>query len=256
MSRSVSKFTKFTRTLRKLFGSDVRDYFNSAIIVAGGIGSRMNLPEGVTKQLIDIAGEPLIVRTVNAFEECEDIDEIILVVRKEEFPVYREFMKTYKFKKISHIVAGGDTRQQSVLNGLSKVSDKAEFVSIHDGARCLITPKQISEVCTGAYHYGCATAAVQATDTVKICEGGFIKETLDRNSVYLVGTPQIFKYDLYRAAAYSAKKDGFEATDDNSLIERLNAKIYTVDIGRDNIKITNIEDVSKAEEILKRRSLQ
>lgn len=249
----VSKFTKITRGIRKLFGADVRDYFNSAIIVAGGTGSRMNLPEGQTKQLLDVSGLPVIVRTVNAFEACPDIDEIILVVRKDEFPVYKEYMRTYKFKKVTHIVSGGDTRQQSVLNGLSKVNERAEFVSIHDGARCLITPGQISEVCTWAYHYGAATAAVAATDSVKLSEGGFIKETLDRNNIYLVGTPQIFKHDLYRAAAYSAKKDGFEATDDNSLVERLKVRIYLTDIGRDNIKITNIEDISKAEEILKRR---
>lgn len=250
----MKKINKVARTLKKLFGVDHRNYINSAIIVAAGSGSRMNSPDGTTKQLMEIDGLPVIVRTVTEFEKCEDIDEIILVVRKDEFPYYRQFMKTYKFSKITHIVEGGASRQESVLHGLAKVCEKADFVTIHDGVRCMITSKQISEVCTWAYHYGAATAAAKANDTIKTAEGGFISETLDRDKIYLAATPQIFKYDMYRAAAFSAKKECFEATDDNSLVERLKFKIYICDIGRENIKITTPEDVFIAEAILKKRT--
>ena len=248
-----SKYSKFLRTVKKIFGVDHRDYFNSAIIVAAGQSARMKLPENGTKQMLLIRGVPLIVRTVIQFEECADIDEIILVVRKEDFELYKSFYKEYGFKKVTHIVEGGDTRQRSVLNGLKKVDQNADYVTIHDGARCLITPKQISEVCTWAYHYGAATAAQKPTDTLKRCDGDFIKETVDRDTVYQATTPQIFKHDMYRAAAYSAKKEGITATDDNSLVERLNFKIYICDIGYQNIKITNPEDIYIAEAILEKR---
>ena len=240
--------------MKKLFGVDHRDYFNSAIIVAAGTGSRMNLPEGQTKQNLELNGLPIIVRTVKQFELCEDIDEIILVVRRDEFDIFKEYYKKYAFKKVTHIVAGGDTRQASVLNGLTKVSNIADFVTIHDGVRCLITPEMISEVCTFAYHYGASTAVTRPSDTLKASDdGSFIKETVDRNKIYQAQTPQIFKYDMYRAAALSAKKDGFEATDDNSLVERMKFKIYMCDLGKENIKITNYEDLFVAQAILNRR---
>ena len=249
-----SPYNKFTRAVKKLFGVDHRDYFNSAIIVAAGSGTRMNLPDGQTKQTLELNGVPVIVRTIQQFEQCDDIDEIILVVKRDEFDVYKEYYKKYKFKKVKHVVAGGDTRQQSVLNGLTRVSDIADFVTIHDGVRCLITPAMISEVCTFAYHYGAATAVTRPHDTLKLSEdGSFIKETVDRNKIYQAQTPQIFKYDMYRAAALSARKDGFEATDDNSLVERMKFKIYMCDLGRENIKITTNEDIYVAEAILNSR---
>ena len=249
-----SPYNKFTRAMKKLFGVDHRDYFNSAIIVAAGTGSRMNLPDGQTKQTLELEGVPIIVRTVLQFEACEDIDEIILVIRREEFDLYKAYHKKYGFKKVTHIVAGGDTRQKSVLNGLTRVNKEADFVTIHDGVRCLITPEMISEVCTFAYHYGAATAVSKPSDTLKLSEdGSFIKETVDRDKIYHAQTPQIFKYDMYRAAALSAKKDDFEATDDNSLVERMKFKIYMCELSRENIKITTAEDIYVAEAILKRR---
>lgn len=249
-----SPYNKFTRAMKKLFGVDHRDWFNSAIIVAAGSGTRMNLPDGQTKQMLCIEGIPVIVRTILQFEACEDIDEIVLVVRRDEFGAYKEYYKRYGFKKVKHIVEGGDTRQKSVLNGLTKVDKNADFVTIHDGVRCLITPEMISEVCTWAYHYGAASAVARPSDTLKQSKDGvFIESTVDRDHIYHAQTPQIFKYDMYRAAALSAKKDGFEATDDNSLVERLKFKIYMCDLGKENIKITTQEDVYCAEAILKSR---
>ncbi len=246
------KFT-FNKLLYTLTRIEMKNYFNSAVIVAAGLGSRMN--SDTTKQLMTVGGEPVIVRTIKRFEECDDINEIILVVRKEEFEQIKAFIKQYKFKKITHVVSGGESRQQSVLNGLTKIDKKAEFVSIHDGVRCLITPDMISEVSSFAYRFGCATACSASKDSVKMSDGkGFIKESVDRDLVYMAQTPQIFRADIYRAAAIKARRDGFTATDDNSLVQRLGFKIFLCDTGYENIKITTPEDIDFAEAILKKRA--
>lgn len=239
--------------LTKLFGKDRRDYFNSAIIVAAGVGKRMN--SNKTKQLMEVCKMPIIARTVKQFEKCKYIDEIILVCRKDEFGEIGEIIKKYKFKKITHVVSGGSTRQQSVLNGLAYVDKQSEFVSIHDGARCLITPEMIEQVCISAYRFGGASACCCARDTMKIADkGGFISgEDIDRSTVRHAQTPQIFRTDIYRAAAYSAKDDGFAATDDNSLVTRAGFKVFLCDTGDENIKITTPADIRIAEGILKHR---
>ncbi len=243
---------KVNKLLYKLFGVERGNYFNSAIVVAAGIGSRMK--SDTTKQLMDVGGLPIVVRTLKQFESCKDIDEVIVVTRKEEFPIIAGFIKEYKLKKIKHVVSGGDTRQQSVMNGLSRVDKRSEFVTIHDGVRCLITTKNITEVCRAAYRYGAATAACMSKDTVKVAdEKGFIKETADRNYIWMAQTPQIFRTDIYRTAAFTAKKEGFSATDDNSLVEHLGFKVFLCDTGYENLKITTPEDIFTAESILKSR---
>ena len=142
----------------------------------------------------------------------------------------------------------------SVLKGLDAVSSKSKFVAIADGARCLTTPDQIDIVCHTAYKYKAATAAHRSTDTVKIADKkGFIESTADRNMVWLAQTPQVFKTNLYRSAAYTAFKKGFEATDDNSLVENIKYPIRLVECGAQNIKITTREDLCLAEAILQDR---
>ncbi len=243
---------KVNKLLYKLFGVERGNYFNSAIVVAAGIGSRMK--SDTTKQLMNVGKLPIVVRTLKQFEKCEDIDEIIVVARREEFDIIEDYIKEYNLKKITHVVSGGDTRQQSVMNGLSRVDKKSEFVTVHDGVRCLVTPEMITEVCRAAYRYGAATAACMSKDTVKVADSkGFIKETADRNYIWLAQTPQIFRTDIYRAAAFSAKKEGFTATDDNSLVEHIGFKVFLCDTGYENLKITTPEDIFTAEAILKAR---
>lgn len=243
----------FNKLLYNLTRIELKNYFNSAIIVAAGIGSRMN--SDVTKQLMTVGDMPIVVRTIMQFENCKDINEIIIVTRKEEFEQIKAFIKQYKFKKITHVVSGGDTRQQSVLNGLTRVDKRSEFVTIHDGVRCMVTPEIIGDVCSCAYRYGCATAAAPSKDTVKLADSkGFIKETADRDYVYLAQTPQIFRTDIYRTAAIKARHDGFNATDDNSLVENIGFKVFLCNTGYENIKITTPEDIDIAEAILKKRN--
>lgn len=236
------------RSLSKTAG---KPHFTSAVIAAAGSGTRMG--SGQTKQTIELCGMPVIARTLLAFERCGEINEIVIAARADEIPMYETLRKSYNINKLTAVVEGGDTRQESVLRGFERISDKAEFVAIHDGARCLVTPEIISSVAREAYNWGAATAASHASDTVKRADfRGFIEETVDRSSLWLASTPQIFGTDLYRAAAYTAKAEGFSATDDNMLAERVGFPVKLVDCGTDNIKITTPADLAIAEVILRR----
>lgn len=226
--------------------------FTSAVILAAGNGTRFG--SKVKKQFADVLGLPCIVRTVNAFEECRLIDEIILVGNKE---ILSSLSDEYGFKKVTMIVEGGETRQDSALLGFDSVSDKSQFVAIHDGARCLVTPEIIEATVKEAYRHRIAAAAHRSEDTVKICDSdGFIESTQDRDKTWLVQTPQVFKADIYRAAAYMAKKDEAVVTDDCMLCERLGFDIKLIECGRENIKLTNPDDLSLCEAIIAYREMK
>ncbi|MBR6513994.1 MAG: 2-C-methyl-D-erythritol 4-phosphate cytidylyltransferase [Clostridia bacterium] len=221
-----------------------------AIIVAGGSGSRMG--GNVTKQMMELDGIPVVVRTILAFEKTPAVKDIIIVAKADEIDIYKEFVKKYSFKKVRRIVKGGDTRQESVLNGFKKIDDDCDFVAIHDGARCLVTPKIIEKVLHEAELHEAASAANPVKDTVKITnKEGFVLSTPDRATLWAAQTPQIFRADLYRAAAFMALKEGYGATDDNSLVEHLGGKVKMVDCGYRNIKITTPEDIYIAQMLLK-----
>ena len=226
--------------------------FTSAIIVAAGNSTRMGY--GISKQMALLEGMPVVVRTLRAYQQSPDIDEIIVVAREDEMCYYEEFKEKYKLTKLAHVVRGGTDRQESVLNGLKKVREHAGFVAIADAARCLVTPEMISKVCHNAYVFGGASAACRVVDTVKTADNnGFIKSTEDREKIWLAQTPQMFKLNIYRAAAYSARDKGFKATDDNSLVERIHRRIKLVDCGQENIKITTGDDLTRAKLILQAR---
>lgn len=222
----------------------------SAIILCAGSSTRFS-SKNENKQMAEIKGVPVIVRTISAFENSESIFEIILVTRKEDTEEYKKLVCANGFKKVSCIVVGGETRQSSALKGFKHVSDKAKFVAIHDGARCLVTPEIINRVIKEADVHKAATAASRVTDTVKIADkDGFISKTIDRQYVWNVQTPQVFETKLYRVCAYNGKENGVDATDDCMLAESAGFKVKLVDTGKDNIKITVKEDVRLAEHIL------
>ena len=251
MKMTAKDIAGLVRTLSKT-GDKPR--FTSAIIAAAGSGTRMHDADGRTKQLIELCGLPVIVRTLLSFQECGVIDEIIVAAKPDEIDIYGEFAEKYKITKLASVVAGGETRQESVLRGFEKISDKSEFVAIHDGARCLVGTDAIDTVVRAAYVCGAATAACKVSDTVKKCDfNGYIDKTIDRDSLWLAQTPQVFKTDLYRAAAYVAHEEDFKATDDNLLAEHIGFPVKLVDCGCDNIKITTPADLAVAEVILRRR---
>lgn len=233
---------------------EINRHFNSVVIVAAGNGTRMGKNHDKTKQMTDLCGIPVAARSIAAFEACAFVNEIVVVARQDEIANYGIFADRYGFKKITAVVPGGSTRQKSALEGIKAISPKSEFVAIHDGARCLVTPEMISEVFAQAYAYGAATAAERSRDTLKKADhSGFISETIDRAYLWHAQTPQIFKTDVYRASAYSAQENGFEATDDCMLAEHIGFRIKLVDCGHENLKITTPDDFYMAEAILRLR---
>ena len=239
-------------TLRAVGGKE-KYRSTAAIILAAGNSSRM---QGENKQFIKVGGKTVLERTLEAFERSECISEIVVVTKKEYIRDIIDMSEGLGVKKLIAVVPGGENRQESAFCGLLEISDKTEFVAIHDGARCLITPEMIEKVCRRAYVYGAATAATMAVDTVKKTEKakGFVVETLDRNNVWLAQTPQVFGANLYRAAAYSARKEKFLGTDDCSIVEKIGyTSVRLVECGRENIKITTPDDIPFAEAILAAR---
>ena len=209
-----------------------------------------------TKQMTELCGKPVVVHTLLAFQACEAVKEIIVVAREDELGAYAEFEKTYGLTKLRQVVPGGATRQESVMLGTKGLSYRSEYVAIHDGARCLITPDEITEVLRQACIYGAAAAAEMMTDTVKRCDDrGFVTETVDRSALMRAQTPQCFKTSLYLASAYTAERDGFEATDDCSVAEHAGFPVRMVDCGRTNMKITTPEDLVIARALLTSRNL-
>ncbi len=243
---------KVAGVLRAISGSDHPKNFTSAIIAAAGFSERFGGEK--TKQTTLLCDEPVLLHTLKAYLEADCIHEIIIVARRNEMAEWEALRLRYGLTKPIKIVAGGHTRQASVMNGLDAVHEKSKYVAIADAARCLITADDITAVCRAAYKYKAATAAHRSTDTVKLADAkGFIDRTLDRNTVWLAQTPQVFKTKLYRAAAYTAFKKGFEGTDDNSLVEAIGHPIRLVECGAQNIKITVQEDLAVAEAILNER---
>lgn len=244
---------KISDTVRAIGGKRNRTESTTAIIVASGNSTRMG--EGISKQMLLLDNIPVVARAIMAFDACECISEIIVVAREDEFYLYREFQKLYKFKKFVRLVSGGKTRQESVRNGFLAVSKQTRFVAIHDGARCLITPEQIESVCREAYKHDCATAATRAVDSVKVSNGKnlYIDSSADRNHIWLAQTPQVFKYEIYALALKKADAEHLVVTDDNSIVENLGVSVKLVECGRNNIKITTPEDIPLALAILKSR---
>ena len=225
-------------------------HFTSAIIAAAGSSTRF----GENKQTQKILDVPVLIHTLRAYEASDCIDEIIIVTKKEDVELWKKQCKLFSIKKVTRIIEGGKTRQESVLCGFEAIDKKSKFVAIADGARCLVTPMNINDVCFAAYKHNAATAAHKATDTIKIARSGrFIESSPNRDTVWSAQTPQVFKTNLYRAAAYTALKEGVEATDDNSLVEFIGHPIYLVECGAQNIKITTKDDIIIAQSILQAR---
>ncbi len=217
----------------------------AAIILAGGSGTRMGM--GVTKQRLCLFGKSLLYRSALAFSECPDIDSVTVVVRSDEVEFARSELEG--LSKIHAIVTGGDTRLKSAECGFMAIPEDSDFVAIHDAARPLIKPSDISLIVKNAYEHGAASAVSVVTDTVKAVDAdGMIASTLERDRLRMAQTPQVFSAILYKRAL---DENGDTAvTDDNMLIEHLGEPIKCVDIGGYNIKITTPIDLKYAEFLL------
>lgn len=215
----------------------------SAVIVAAGNGTRMKA--GKNKVFLELLKKTVLEHTVAVFDECDMIDEIIVVTNDTA-----EAEKILaKYKKLSFITVGGSTRGESVKNGLLKAD--GDFVAIHDGARALITAEDIENVLESAVKFGAAALGVKCKDTLKLSDkDGFISKTVDRECLYNIQTPQVFKLSEIREM-YENCCEAF--TDDCALAEKFGTKVKIVEGSYDNIKITTPDDLDLAERILKKR---
>ena len=226
------------------------DGFVSAIILAGGMGQRMN--SEIKKQMITIEGHSVLWHAVSAFEKVSSVGEIIVVSHSDDAELVKSQLSS--INKPIKVILGGKSRAESARNGFNAVSDFARFVAIHDAARCLVTPKEIESVIEVAVKHGAASAVMSVSDTVKqVDEHGRIKATIPRENLRRAATPQIFLRDLYKLALDNSDASDTSITDDNILLERIGVDVYTVDTGCDNIKITTVEDLEIAASILKKR---
>ncbi len=241
---------KISNVARAVFGLKKSPY-TAAVIAAGGSSSRMG--EGISKQMLKIGNVPVIVHTLLAFEKAETVNEIVVVAKESELPLYDTFKAEYGITKLKKTIGGGNSRGESVKKGFAAIDEKADFVAIHDGARCLITPGEIDRVNRAAFASGAAAAAVKCEETVKSEKSGLILETLDRDHTWLARTPQVFGTDLYRAALAIAERDSFTATDDCGLVEHIDYRIKLIACSKHNIKITTQEDIPLATAILAMR---
>ncbi len=238
--------------LKSMFGREKQQRkrpFCSVVIVAAGKGTRMKT--GQNKQFMNLIDRPVLAYTLEAFEQCEWIDEIIVVTSEEGIVLCKEIVDISELIKVTKLIKGGQERQHSVYNGLQEISDKAELVAIHDGARPLVYPIHIQEVLEAALDTGGAALGVPLKDTVKrIDDQNNIIETVDRNTLWAVQTPQAFKVDLIRQAHKDAMHDNIQVTDDCMLVERMGVAIKMVQGSYDNIKITTPEDMYLARAII------
>jgi 2-C-methyl-D-erythritol 4-phosphate cytidylyltransferase len=225
-----------------------------ALIPAAGQGKRMGAARSKPYLLLD--GKPILSYTLRTLEECPLIDEIALIVERGEIEHAREaVVEAFRLNKVSTILAGGLQRQDSVWEGLKTVKDDCELVLVHDGVRPFISQEMLARSIHGAVDCGVSIVGVPAKDTVKLVSPHKeVLETPDRTGVVLVQTPQTFRRDILLKAYRQAMRDGFYATDDAALVERLGLPVTVVEGSYENIKITTPEDLAIGELILRRRA--
>lgn len=221
----------------------------SAVILAGGSASRMN---GINKQLALLDGIPVVVRSALAFERSEQIGEIILAVPAGEEERYAALCSQYGITKLKTAVCGGATRFLSVKNALTEVSDEYAYISIHDGARPLISTEDIDRVLNDAAAYGAAIAAAPVTDTIKQTDGGVITSTPDRSRLYAAQTPQAFRKELYLSCMEKLGERANGLTDDSALAELCGEPVHITSVTACNMKVTRPQDLAIAEAVLRR----
>jgi 2-C-methyl-D-erythritol 4-phosphate cytidylyltransferase len=222
----------------------------AALILAGGTGKRMGAP--TNKQLLLLDGKPIIVHTLQAFEECRAVDGIFLVVNQKDLPVIQEeILETYRFGKIVKLIIGGRLRQDSVRNGLEAMDHACRTVIIHDGARPFITPAFVEKSISLMEMFDAIIPAIPVRDTIKIIsKEGFVSKTLDREALWHIQTPQTFKYDLILKAYRDGMARKLYGYDDATFLEALGKKVKVIEGSPYNIKITTPEDLVIAQGML------
>lgn len=235
------KVTQVTRQVRKVMSLR----YCGAVIVAAGTASRMG---GIDKVMAELDGEPMIVKTVREFQQCDAIKEIVIVTRQDL--IVQIMGLCADFDKVKAVIDGGDNRQESVWAGLNALSSKVKLAAIHDGARPLVSWQLIDRTVRAANTYGAAAPGIPVKDTVKIVQGGIVAATPERSVLQAIQTPQVFDYDIIRGALKKALADGANITDDCSAVERLGMSVKIVEGDERNLKVTTPMDLKIAQMLL------
>jgi 2-C-methyl-D-erythritol 4-phosphate cytidylyltransferase len=205
---------------------------------------------GVNKILMPLGDRLVIGVTMQAFQACGSVSEIVIVAREADIPAIKAEAEAAGITKLTACTVGGATRQESVINGVKQISKEAELVAVHDGARPLVKPEHIEKVIKDASVFGGATLGVPVKDTIKTVNDGLISDTPPRKFLYITQTPQIFKRQLYFEGIDFALEHGLDFTDDCQLVEAIGGKVAMTTGDYTNIKITTPEDIKLAEVLL------
>lgn len=221
-----------------------------AVIAAAGNSCRM----GEDKLLLTLGEEPVLVHALRAFESAPEVSEVVVVTRQDLIVPVAQLCKDYALTKVAKVIAGGETRMESVRLGILELVSDPELIAIHDGARPFVTGEIIRETVEAAKKYGAAAPAVPVNDTVKeLDDSGLAVRTVDRAKLRCVQTPQIFQEGLIRAALQKALEDGADLTDDCGAVERLGMKVMLTAGSGENIKLTTPADLLAARAIWEAR---
>ena len=218
------------------------------IIMAAGSGTRMHVPRN--KVFFKFEGRSALIRCVCTHVQTGLFDSLIVVCREEERGIVADKLKRHAAGIPCRIVSGGKERQDSVRNALRAVAEDTDIVSVHDAARCFVTPELIRACVDSAIRHGSGVAMLQATDTVKEVHNGCVTATLDRRRIMLAQTPQVFSFDLLKRAYDAAYSRHYYGTDEAGLVERIGEPVYAVAGEKSNIKLTTKEDLAVAKGIL------
>ena len=223
---------------------------NIAIIAAAGAGTRMASDR--PKQFLQLAGTPVIIHTLKVFEQCESINEVILVLPAAESAGFLSLAGKFALRKVARVVPGGATRADSVKRGLMAIrAATAEIVAIHDGVRPFVTAEEIDAVVAAAQTDGAAILVAPVTDTIKQVRYSRVVQTFDRGELRRALTPQCFRYELLCDAYQATDVTDPSVTDESVLVEKLGIPVSIVEGSSRNIKITTAEDLAIAEAILR-----
>jgi 2-C-methyl-D-erythritol 4-phosphate cytidylyltransferase len=221
-----------------------------AIILAGGAGKRMGT--STNKQFLILDNKPIIVHTLQIFEECRTVDGVYLVVNQKDLPIIQEeILETYRFNKVMKLVMGGRLRQDSVRNGLEAIENPCDIVIIHDGARPFISPSFIEKSIFLMEMFDAIIPALPVKDTIKVVsKEGFVLKTLERDSLWQIQTPQTFKYEVIVKAYREGMAKKLCGYDDATFLEFLGKRVKVIEGSPYNIKITTPEDLIIAKGML------
>ena len=223
----------------------------TVILPAAGLGKRFG--KDANKPFVKLGGKPLLIWALEVLDALPEIGEIIPVLKDGDMEAGAELLESYGIKKTRRIAPGGKERQDSVFHGLKLIDDRKCIVLVHDGVRPLIEPPVVSQAILQLKDCDGVVVGVPVKDTIKEVSGGEVKRTLNRDTLWAVQTPQVFRYETLYSAYEKAAKESFYATDDSSLVERYGGKIRMVTGSYTNVKITTPEDLQVAEMFLAMR---